>query len=89
MLSLTLAQPRRDGSIVGGNTSEALILHVMLFSFVVFHPEQELENQTAVRKQTLRRLRRRGKPVHQPVLRHPRIDSPLLCKNGEFLMWLK
>lgn len=56
MLSLTLAQPGRDGSSVGGSTSVALILPVMLF-FVFFHPEQELENQTAVRKQTLRRLR--------------------------------
>lgn len=31
MLSLTAVQPHQDGSGVGGNMSEALILHVMIF----------------------------------------------------------
>lgn len=33
MLSLTAVQPHQDGSGVGGNMSEALILHVMIFFF--------------------------------------------------------
>lgn len=57
----------------------------MWWSFFSPPPEQELEKQTAVRKQTLQRLCWRGKPGKQSVLfQHPHIRSWLFCKMANF-----